>query len=128
MSTLTRIRIFLAAAAAGLAVYLLAAPKPWAIDDEIKVWAWGGGAVALAGVLVLLATAGWWGATAPAGAAGHRARAPRWFWPLVGAAMIVTALMGALRLNHDFWADEEMTLRLFVQGGYKPDPNSSHGG
>lgn len=128
MSTVARIRIFLAAAAAGLVVYLLAAPKPWAIEDEIKVWAWGGGAVALAGVLVLLATAGWWGATAPAGAAGHRAPAPRWFWPLVGAAMIVTALMGALRLNHDFWADEEMTLRLFVQGGYKPDPKSPDGG
>jgi len=128
MSTVARIRVFLGAAAAGLAVYLLAAPKPWGIDDEIKVWAWGGGAFVLGGVLLLLATAGWWGATASAGAAGHRAPAPRWFWPLVVAALIITALMGAMRLSHDFWADEELTLRLFVQGGYKPDPASSDGG
>lgn len=128
MSTVARIRIFLGATAAGLTAYLLAAPKPWAIDDEIKVWAWGGGAVALAGVLLLFATAGWWAASAPPAGARAAGATARWFRPLVVAAMFLTALMGAMRLNHDFWADEEMTLRLFVQGGYKPDPNSSDGG
>lgn len=121
--------MFLAAAGTGLLIYLAAAPKPWAIDDEIKDWAWGGGAVALVGVLVLFATAKWWTAPAPAGSGAPKEpeRAPRWFWPLVAAAMAIIAVTGAMRLNHDLWADEEVTLRLFVQGGYKPDPGKDDG-
>ena len=121
-----RVQMFLGAAATGLVVYLLAAPKPWAIDDAVKVWAWGGGLVALCGVIFLLATAKLWAAPPGHVAATFATPAtPRWFWPLVVAAMGVTALMGATRLHHDLWADEELTLRLFVQGGYKPDPKSS---
>jgi len=128
MSRVKWVRAFLAAAAAGLVIYLLAAPKPWAIDDEVKIWGWGGGAVALAGVLLLLATVKWWMMPSPSDAIPTKhSPSPRWFWPLVVVAMGIIAVMSSMRLHHDLWADEEYTLRLFVQGTYKPDPASADG-
>lgn len=128
MNRVKWVRAFLAAAAAGLIIYLLAAPKPWAIDDEVKIWGWGGGAVALAGVLLLLATVKWWMVPSPSDAIPTKhSPAPRWFWPLVAIAMGIIAVTSSMRLNHDLWADEEYTLRLFVQGTYKPDPASGDG-
>lgn len=124
----SRCRWVLAAAGIGLAAYLAAAPNPWNTDDRIKIWAWGGTALALAGVGLLAATAGWWtrsdekSAEVPA-----LGSTPRWFWPLVAVAVACVAVQSGQRLDHDLWADEEVTLRLFVQGSYKPDPESGDG-
>lgn len=117
----------LGGAAMGLLIYLAAAPNPWSTHDEVKVWGWFGGLAALAGAAVLFTTARWWLRPSMTTSAYHPSETPRWFWPLVAAAVLCTAVMGAMRLGHDFWADEELTVRMFVQGSYKPEPGAQDG-
>jgi len=110
-------------------VFLLAAPKPWTVikpeqanvpfEYFAAIYSWWGGLLALTGIVLLYATRRWWRRDfvlpKPVAVA-----APRWFWPLVGAAMLLTAGMGVVRLNHDLWDDERKTLQQFVQGDYRP--------
>ena len=53
-AALGKCRIVLAAAAAGLLVYLLAAPNPWTTDDQVKIWGWLGGLAAFAGIRIFM--------------------------------------------------------------------------
>jgi hypothetical protein len=45
--------------------------------------------------------------------------APRWFWPLVVAAMAVTFCYSLPRMNHGFWDDEELNVRTTLYGKFK---------
>ena len=121
---------------AGIAAYLLFAPKPWTIpvpetefppyDYFVKIYSWWGAAIALCGVAALAATAPLWSRTwKGVETDSSRARTPRWFWPLIGAAMLLTAVMGSVRLGHDLWDDERKTLQQFVQGNYKPNEDGT---
>jgi len=124
-----RARVVLALAGLGLVILLLAAPKPGLTDDPVKLGQWWGALGALALVALLGSTAALWSRSAPldTSAPAVRPPSPRWFWPLVGLAMITTATMGAMRLNHDLWDDEEYTLRRFVQGDYRPVKDAQDG-
>ena len=132
-----RARLVLGCALAVVALFLLFAPKPWMVEASpgarvsvgycVKVYSWWGGAVALAGLAALIATARWWMRPLPAAVLqpteAERAtlarRTPRWFWPLVGAAMLITAVAGYQRLGFSLWDDEIYNLRRFVHGDYR---------
>jgi hypothetical protein len=121
--------LLLGVAAGIIAIFLLFAPKPWDIAPPeannipfeyfAAVYGWWGGLFAMVGVAALYLTRGWW-------LRGYNPKAiptdrtPRWFWPLVTAAMLLTAGMGVVRLGHDLWDDERKTLQQFVQGDYRP--------
>jgi hypothetical protein len=92
-------------------------------DYYVGVYSWWGGATALVGVLLLLATADRWLRSEPLTTFPVFPQTPRWFWPLVGAAMVLTAAMGSQRLEQDLWDDERKTLQEFVQGAYRPMEN-----
>jgi hypothetical protein len=121
---------------AGIAIYLLFAPKPWAVEAptekvpytyHVATMSWWGGLMALGGCGLLALTVPWWTRALPAGQlrpdeaqrAEAAARTPRWFWPLVAVPMIATAVMGAQRLHFSMWDDEIYTLRRFVVGDYR---------
>ena len=132
-----RVRLVLGVALAAVVLFLLFAPKPWTVEAPpgarssvgycVKVYSWWGGAIALAGLAALAATVRWWMhplppavlQTAEAERASLARRTPRWFWPLVGAAMMVTAVAGYQRLGFSLWDDEIYNLRRFVQGDYR---------
>lgn len=131
----TTCRVVLVAFALGTVAYLLFAPKPWNIpiptgdktpdyDFFVKVYSWWGASIALAGSLFLIATTRFWIRPWQT-VAIPTAPTPRWFWPLVGGAMLLTAAMGSMRLGHDLWDDERRTLQQFVQGNYKPNDDGT---
>ena len=124
-----RARSILALAALGLVILLLAAPKPDLTDDPVKLGQWWGALAALGLVAMLAVSAKWWAqpAAPDTAAPAPSPRTPRWFWPIVGLAMLATATMGTMRLNHDLWDDEEYTLRRFVQGDYRPVKDAQDG-
>jgi len=115
--------------AAATAVYLAASPKPWAValpegknvpfEYFAVVYGWWGGLAALLGASVLYATRSWWLSGSTPHDPAACVPAPRWFWPLVGAAMVLTTSVGAVRLSHDLWDDERRTMQQFVQGDYR---------
>jgi len=130
-------RAVLAVGAAATAIYLVVAPKPWLLqwsgrsadllEHYVPYYCWWGGLIALAGLLLLAVAAPWWTKPLPvavlSGAEERRMEqarhTPRWFWPLVGAAMLITAVLGAQRLHFSFWDDEHYTARRFASGHFK---------
>jgi len=119
----------LLSAAGAIAAFLFLAPKPWnasapegpniPFEYFASVYTWWGGLTALSGVLLLFLMRQWW--LVPCRQQELPTdKTPRWFWPLVGAAMLLTAAMGTVRLKQDLWDDERKTLQQFVQGDYRP--------
>jgi hypothetical protein len=129
-----RARLILGAIILGIAFYLVFAPKPWSValpeaefppyDYYVKIYSWYGATVALCGAGLLALTASWWTRPWLQSSPPHQS-APRWFWPMVGAAMLLAAAMGSMRLGHDLWDDERTTLQRFVQGNYKTNEDGS---
>lgn len=129
-----RSRRILGAIVLGIAAYLVFAPKPWSVqlpeaelppyDYYVKIYSWWGALVALCGAGLLAATASWWSRPWTQ-RFDPPAPAPRWFWPLVGTAMLLTAAMGSVRLGQDLWDDERSTLQQAVQGNYKPNKDGT---
>lgn len=138
-----RARLVLGLALTAVALFLLFAPKPWTVEAPpgarmavgycVKVYSWWGGAIVLAGLTGLLGSAGWWMQLLPTAdlqpAEAERAttarRTPRWFWPLVGVAMMVTAVAGYQRLGFSLWDDEIYNLRRFVHGDYRHEDDGT---
>jgi hypothetical protein len=128
-SAVTRWRAVCGGVVLGLAVWLLVADKPWSFPEVTKlrqivaVQTWWGGAVALviAGGLGLLCP--WWAAGPPCLPRSSRPspRAPVWFWPLVLAAVVLTAGFAAPRLGFGLWDDEELCVRDSLAGRFKRD-------
>ncbi len=124
-----------AAAALVLGIVLLAAKKPWdilaAIGSPTKIkhyaaiWEWQAGAVN-AGLLIALALASrWWFRQSPPPKSPWlpAASTPRWFWPLVVAAMAITAFCGLQRISQSIWDDEDSSVRRVILGEYRLDKN-----
>jgi hypothetical protein len=146
-----RWRMTLGVIAAGLAIWLLIAPKPWlaAIQfrgkmetaDYVRVYGWIAGAINIALLGVLAAVCPWWAKPSqrstldapheqgrcPSNAGTHvqlstpSSSGPRWFWPLVIVAMAMTLCYSLPRMNHGFWDDEELNVRTTLYGRFKPN-------
>lgn len=119
--------------AAGIAIFLLAADKPWNVDLQpgtplkihqfVVIYEWWAAAINLALVVLLGLTARWWlrSGSEPSTPWLPDQRAPRWFWPLVIAAMALTAFWGIQRLPQSLWDDEDSSLHRAVLGQYRRD-------
>jgi len=123
-------RVFFAAAAAGFSLLLIFQPPPWRIIAEaggeelsiaqlVYVGTWLGGLGAMVVTGLLYAICPWW-ARAPHAIPGaeHSVATPRWFWPVVLAAVIAGGATAAPTMNHSLWDDEHETLVWYVLGRY----------
>jgi hypothetical protein len=119
---------------AGIVIALCVSPKPWMFDlslakkvrveHYVAVFSWWAALLNLLPLGALAFTARFW--LRPLDGSGPedrsaRAAAPRWFWPLVGLAMVGCAALNAPRLGHGLWDDEEYTLLRVVLGSYRVD-------
>lgn len=112
-------------------VLLIASPKPWNIAKEgisepklrdlIAAYSWWAMAANVAVLAILAGLCPWWSGSKFETSHALKLSYPRWFWPLVGVAMVVSAAFAAQRLNHGLWGDEEYALRRAVVGAYKMD-------
>jgi len=121
--------------AAGILLFLLLADKPWAVelpaDKRLKVhhfvaiYEWWAAAINLVLVVLLGATARWWlrSRRLPETRWLPEGETPRWFWPLVIAAMTLTTFWGIQRLPQSLWDDEDSSLHRAVLGQYRRDEN-----
>jgi hypothetical protein len=126
-------RLFLAFAAAAFSLLLILQPAPWRVLADaggmdkmniarlIMFWSWWGGLGGIAMMAALFWLAPWWtGAPAPdAGPGVHRAPTPRWFWPLVLAAVAASGLIAAPTMTHSLWDDEIQSLMWYSLGRYE---------
>jgi hypothetical protein len=130
LSPVFRFRLALCLIAGGLAAWMIfAAEKPWTVDIANRAqwklgqivgyysfWAAVGNLCVLA---ALILTSGWWAAPKPTRCPHPAARSPRWFWPLILAAMIFCGVAASLRMNHGFVHDEDYSARRLIAGSYK---------
>ncbi len=130
-----RWRIVLGTLAGAIAIALLVATKPWVAVAEIRgktdtldyvrIYGWIAGAInlVLLGCLIILCP--WWARlrdlTHSSVASLSGSPTPRWFWPLVIAAMAVTFFYSLPRMTHGFWDDEELNIRTTLWGKFKPN-------
>lgn len=114
----------------GIGIALCVSAKPWTFDfpegkrtrveDYVAVFSWWAGLINLLPLAVLALTAKFW--LRPQEHIKHptsNIQHPKWFWPIVGTAMLACAAMNAPRLAHGLWDDEEYTLRRIVLGSYR---------
>jgi hypothetical protein len=119
--------------AAGIGIFLLVAAKPWDVDlkpgktlrvhDFVVTYEWWAAAINFALLILLALSARWWlkPARRPAIEWLPEQRTPGWFWPLVIAAMALTAFWGAQRISQSLWDDEDSSLHRAVLGQYRRD-------
>lgn len=119
----------LVAAIMAIGLALCLSVKPWTIvfpegkrvpvENYVAVYSWWAGLLNLLPLTLLAITAKFWlrplKIRDPQSAIRHR----KWFWPVIGAAMLACAGMNAPRLAHGLWDDEEYTLRRIVLGSYR---------
>ncbi len=69
----------------------------------------------------LAVVAPWW--CGPVHNTGRREKIPypRWFWPCVLGAMLLSGFFGLPRMTQSFWDDEELTVRYSLFGRYQRD-------
>jgi hypothetical protein len=128
-------RLLCGLGAAGIGIFLLASKKPWdvglkpgaaiRIHDFVVIYEWWAAAINLALLALLGLTAQWWLKTAsePCVEWLPEQTTPRWFWPLVIAAMTLTAFWGVQRIPQSLWDDEDSSLHRAVLGQYRRDQN-----
>jgi hypothetical protein len=132
LSTTARWRIILGAVALGLLVWLLWSVKPWDVDPGqraklrhlIKIHIWTGGAFAFVILSGLIALTPWWTRPAHVKHQTSNLKAPKWFWPLIWAAMALTAIQAYPRLDFGFWDDEELCVRESLVGKFRRSEKS----
>ncbi len=123
-------RLLLAVAVVILAVILIFDKNPWSsqlipgrkikLSHYVALYFWIAAAINLAAVFLLAATAGWW--ARPLGkspAAPSRTATPRWFWPLVATAMLMTAAFSWPRLGQSVWHDEANRVKNTIAGEFR---------
>ncbi len=129
-----RWRWVLGALAMGMLIWLVAADKPWDINPGprvklrhlVGIYTWWGGAFAFVVMGVLVGLCPWWSAPlrdeprTPV----SELRTPKWFWPLVMVAMILTAGFSFPRLGFGLWDDEELCARDSLVGRFRVDEKS----
>ncbi len=114
-------------------VFLLAAEKPWnvtpdpgkalRIHDYVVIYEWWAAAINLVLLVFLGLCAPWWLRTTGRSVTAWlpHDKTPRWFWPLVFAAMASTTFWGMQRLPQSLWDDEDSSLHRAVLGQYRRD-------
>jgi hypothetical protein len=119
--------------AAGIAIFLLSADKPWSVELQpgrplrihqfVVIYGWWAAAINLALLVLLGVSARWWLRPARQSLSPWlpEQRTPRWFWPLVIAAMVLTAFWGIQRIPQSLWDDEDSSLHRAVLGQYRRD-------
>jgi hypothetical protein len=121
--------------AAGIGLFLLTAHKPWQVEWEpgkplkihqfVAIYEWWAAAINLALLVLLGLSARCW--LRPPGRPATPwlpdDPTPRWFWPLVIAAMALTAFWGVQRIPQSLWDDEDSSLHRAVLGQYRHDAN-----
>lgn len=106
------------------AAALAAAGKdlPWALDTDLGISL--AACVNLGLLLALVASTGWWSRPFRSIAlpAAHSAiRAPRWFWPLVLAAIALCLMLRLPLASKSLWWDECWVIRQCSHGSWRPD-------
>lgn len=121
-------RISLLGAAALFGLWMLLAKKPWMVEvvkrpkveEFFVIYAWYGAGLALVVLVGLACIAPWWaGRVVQPGAVCGPKQSARWFWPLVGLAMVSSAVFSFPRLGHSLWDDEEYNVRMSILGKYQ---------
>jgi hypothetical protein len=117
-------RLIIALIAVATLIVLLCAYKPWSIASFKKIqnigtaYSWWAALWNLIPLGILFFSAGRW--TQPISLADlPRPVSPRGFRAVVLAAMLVSAGLGAFRLNDSFWDDEEYSMRRAILGTYR---------
>ncbi len=125
--SILRWRVFFIGFAVFLGLWLILGKKPWSysldgrpsMEEFFGIYSWYGVSfsVLILGGLFLLS--GWWAGrkVLPADAL-QVTRTPRWFWPMVGIAMLLSAAFSFPRLGHGLWDDEEYNVRKSILGRY----------
>jgi hypothetical protein len=129
-----RWRIVLGTAAGAIAIALLITTKPWTAVAEIRgktdtldyvrIYGWSAGAINLVLLTGLIVLCPWWARSrdlTPPSSSQPSPPTPRWFWPLVIAAMATTFFYSLPRMTHGFWDDEELNIRTTLWGKFKPN-------
>lgn len=125
-----RWRVILGVFALGLVIWLLGADKPWELPHTLKLrhlvasMTWWGGAFGGVVLLGLMALVPWWEGKWDGQEEGGIRATPRWFWPLVIVAMVLTACFAWPRLGFSFWDDEELCARDTLVGRFRMDEES----
>ncbi len=133
-------RTALALGAAGFGLLLVLQPPPWHVLAEVGgfgnlnftrgifVWTWLAGAASGAVMVALFFICQWW-ANAPApdrAAEPPRAATPRWFWPLVLAAIVACGSIAGPTLGHSLWDDENESLTYYSLGRFLREDGSGN--
>ncbi len=104
---------------------ILQSGKPLKIHQFVAIYEWWAAAINVVLLVLLGASARWW--LKPAGKPAPpwlpEPSTPRWFWPLVVAAMALTIFWGAQRIGQSLWDDEESSLHRAILGQYRREPN-----
>jgi hypothetical protein len=153
LSPTGKVRLALGVVGALLLAYLVLAGKPWSVPrpwENLKpaqfatVFLWFAAAINLVLAAFLAATAPWW--TAPLRGEQAESENPnseigdrdseiehqtsnikhlKWFWPLVIAAMALTAIIGWPRLGQSLWHDEAYPVKRAIVGNYRIQDDGS---
>ncbi len=122
-----RWRVFLLGLASLLGFWLVVAKKPWnfelikrpKIEEFFGIYSWYGVSFSVVIVVGLALLCGWWaGRKVSPGAVLQATQTPRWFWPLIGVAMLLSATFSFPRLGNSLWDDEEYNVRKSILGRY----------
>jgi Dolichyl-phosphate-mannose-protein mannosyltransferase len=135
LSPVTWMALLCGLGAAGVGLFILTAQKPWDVDLQpgrplkihqfVAIYEWWAAAINLTLLVLLGLSARWWARPArqPNALWLPQQPTPRWFWPLVIAAMTLTAFWGTQRLPQSLWDDEDSSLHRAVLGHYRRDAN-----
>jgi hypothetical protein len=119
------VRVALAFLLVAAVLYLVFGTKPWAFEnidtvrDFAAAYSWWAALLNLVPLGLLLWTAPQWLRDAPARTGVAPAVRPRGFWWVVGGAMVVFAVLAAVRLPTSLWDDEDYSVRRAVLGTYR---------
>lgn len=127
-----RWRLALAVAGSLLSLLLILQQPPWVVlgagsgklgvDDYVEAYTWIAAAIGIGVLFFLGLICGWWAGAAEPAPAATTTRAPRWFWPLVAAAVLAAAGLSLPLLGQSLEADECMSLRESILGRFRRMP------
>ena len=126
-------RLFFVVAAGAFSLLIILQPPPWRVladaggMDKMTVsrivmfWSWWGGIGGIAVMTGLFILAPWW-ANAPEpehGPVQEGTLTPRWFWPLVLAAVATCGFIAGPTMTHSLWDDELQSMNWYSLGRYE---------
>jgi hypothetical protein len=126
-------RLFFVVAAGAFSLLVILQPPPWRVladaggMDKMTVnrfataWSWWGGVGGIMVMAGLFVIAPWWARAPQTETATARLRppTPRWFWPLVLAAVATCGGIAGPTLEHSLWDDEIQSLNWYYLGRFE---------